>query len=43
MALYQLVQEQPGVIVQFISGKRPGVVKDVLLGRGQNEGTVLHW
>jgi len=43
MALYYLVQEQPGVVVQFISGKRPGVVKDVLLGRGQNEGTVLHW
>jgi isopentenyl phosphate kinase len=41
--MYALVQEQPELKVQLISGRQPRTIKRVLLEPGLEEGTTIRW
>jgi isopentenyl phosphate kinase len=41
--MHALVQEQPELKVQLISGRRPGMIKRALLEPDLEEGTTIHW
>ena len=41
--LYQLIQEQPNLVVRIISGQRTGLVERVLQDAALAEGTLLHY
>jgi len=41
--LYQLIQEQPNLLVRIISGQRAGLVERVLQDPALAEGTLLHY
>ena len=41
--MYDLVQERPQLKVQIISGRRPGLIKRVLLEPDLEEGTTIRW
>ena len=42
-SLYRLVEEQRDLTVHFVSGQRPGMIEKALLGRGDDEGTLMQW
>ena len=41
--MYALVQERPALRVQLISGRKPGLIKQILLDPNLNEGTTIRW
>ncbi len=41
--MYALVQEQPELKVQLISGRQPGLIKRALLEPDLEQGTTIRW